>query len=69
MIEDKMVTLRQVVARAKEAKANGWSREGMNPKYEGTSPGELYEYLIKYFDILVNEIEDLIENIGGNIGV
>lgn len=64
-IRYKMSTLRQTVARAKEAKGNKWSYEGMDPRFRVTSPGDIYEYHIKNFDELVNEIEYLIEKLGG----
>jgi hypothetical protein len=51
-IEFNFYTLRQVVHRAKEAKQMGW-----------TQPNDLYPYLIRRADALIEEIEQLIEEI------
>ena len=57
--------LKQMVARAKEAKANQWSYEGMDPRFRATSPGELYEYLMGQIPDLVEKIEGNLKKLGG----
>jgi hypothetical protein len=59
-LEYKFYILRQVVERAKEAKAIGWTINGIAPEYRATSPGDIYEFLIKEADRMINEIEEII---------
>lgn len=59
-IEYDMRILRQVVERAREAKKNKWTKEHLGISNNSNSPGDLYEYHMKYFDILVKEIETLL---------
>ena len=59
-IEHKFYMLRQVVVVAKEAKAIGWNINGIAPEYRETSPGDIYEFLIREADRMIKEIEEMI---------
>ena len=57
-LDHKFYMLRQMVASAKEAKANGWDWDHLGIEDKSNSPGDLYEYQISACETLIQEIEE-----------